>query len=267
METLYKTVPFELSALEDKADGSWTFSGYASTFGNVDQGGDVVMRGAFDASLMTRKHRPLLWQHDLREPIGTEQKLAPDDRGLFGTWKLVDTARGTDAHKLLKAGAIESMSIGYLPVEMEFDDVGIRKLLQVDLLEVSVVSLPMNEQALITQVKRKRSAAELKAAMLDLVALDEDEPLADLLDQIRGFLKTGTDAAAALQSRRADQQRKLSEAHLGAIEALITEAQTSASSLGSVLHTARAEAEANAGDLKHRLELARRLRAYRARSA
>jgi phage head maturation protease len=72
VDTVYKTVPFELTELKASDGGGWSFTGYASTYGNVDAGGDVVMRGAFDASLGLRKKRPLLWQHDLREPIGVE---------------------------------------------------------------------------------------------------------------------------------------------------------------------------------------------------
>lgn len=148
----YREVPFELVELK-ASDGGHEFTGYASTFGNVDQGGDVVMRGAFEATLGKRPRRPLLWQHDLREPIGVEKSLKADDRGLLGTWKIVDTARGGDAYKLLKAGAIDSMSIGYQTEDVAFDDAGVRLLKQVDLLECSVVSLPMNEQATVTSVK------------------------------------------------------------------------------------------------------------------
>lgn len=264
MDTVYQTVPFELTELK-AADSGWSFSGYASTFGNVDQGGDVVMRGAFDASLLNRKKRPLLWQHDLREPIGVEVSLKPDDRGLLGTWKVIDTLRGTDAHKLLKAGAIDSMSIGYLPTELEFDDVGVRKLMQVDLLECSLVSLPMNEQALITHVKTPRPRVEtLGEAFQRLLRIDEDEPFEDVLAQIKGFFKRGAEAAEALQARRADAGRKLSEGHVHAIDDLITEAKASLTRLERVVRDPEL-AKAVEDDPEFRERVRQRLARYRAR--
>lgn len=148
----YKAVPFEL--LDVKASGdAWSFSGYASTFGNVDEGGDVVMRGAFSQSLKLRPKPRLLWQHDIGEPLGVVTLLREDEKGLFGEWKISRTTRGQDAYTLLKDGAVDSMSIGYFPTDFEFTDDGIRKLKSVDLLEVSVVSVPMNEEAMITAVK------------------------------------------------------------------------------------------------------------------
>lgn len=153
-ETQYLPVGFELKELK-AVEGGWQFSGHAAVFGNVDAQGDVILRTAFDKTLTTDRHRPLLWQHDMREPIGVEQSLAVDEKGLFGTWKLIDTARGTDAYKLLKAGAVKSMSIGYIPVEAEYDDQGFRILKEIDLFENSVVSMPANSLATVTSVKAK----------------------------------------------------------------------------------------------------------------
>ena len=148
----YKPVGFELDELKARDDG-WTFSGYASTFGNVDEGGDVVLRGAFNNSLRERPSPRLLWQHDLSEPIGRVLSLREDARGLFGEFKISRTARGQDVYVLLKDGALDSMSIGYIPEDQEYSDDGVRQLKSVSLREISVVSMPMNEEALITAVK------------------------------------------------------------------------------------------------------------------
>jgi HK97 family phage prohead protease len=149
----YKSVGFQLEDLKSRGDDGWSFSGYASTFGNVDEGGDVVLRGAFAGSIARRVPR-LLWQHDMREPIGRVLSLKEDDRGLHGEYKLSRTTRGHDAYQLLKDGAIDSMSIGYIPDDQEFDEAhAVRKLKSVDLLEISLVSIPMNEEARITAVK------------------------------------------------------------------------------------------------------------------
>ena len=117
----YKPVRFELQELKARDDG-WSFSGYASTFGNVDEGGDVVMRGAFRESLEHRPNPKLLWQHDVGEPLGKVVNLREDERGLFGEFKISRTTRGQDAYQLLKDGAIDSMSIGYIPEDQDFSD-------------------------------------------------------------------------------------------------------------------------------------------------
>ena len=153
---LYKSVGFELEELKSRGDDGWSFTGYASTFGNVDEGGDVVLRGAFSSSLARRVPR-LLWQHDMHEPIGKVLGLTEDDRGLHGEFKISRTTRGHDAYQLLRDGAIDSMSIGYIPEEQDFDEKsGIRQLKSVELLEISLVSIPMNGEARITAVKAAR---------------------------------------------------------------------------------------------------------------
>lgn len=164
MELELKTVPFQLETVKAAGDG-WEFSGYASTYGNVDEGGDVVVRGAFADSLKARPKPKLLWQHDMREPIGVPAQLTSDEHGLKGTWRLSKTARGSDAYELLKDGAIDSLSIGYIPSQAEYRDDGVRLLKSVDLLEVSLVSLPMNEQALVTTVKAAFAHRPLEAIL------------------------------------------------------------------------------------------------------
>ena len=152
----YKAVEFELLDTKAAADG-WTFSGYASTFGNIDDGGDVVLPGAFTDSLKTRPKPRLLWQHDSHEPLGVVLSMKEDARGLLGEWKISKTQRGADAYALLKDGAVDSLSIGYIPTDSEFTDDGVRKLKSVELLEVSLVSIPMNAEALVTSVKAQLS--------------------------------------------------------------------------------------------------------------
>jgi len=157
---LYKAVGFQLEDLKSRGDDGWTFAGYASTFGNIDEGGDVVMPGAFAETLKARTPR-LLWQHDTSEPLGRVLSLSEDARGLAGEFKISRTARGQDAYQLLKDRALDSMSIGYVPEEQEFDEKsGVRQLKSVHLYEISLVTIPMNEEALITSVKAARVAPE-----------------------------------------------------------------------------------------------------------
>jgi len=149
-----KFLPIEFDAKAVKDDG--TFAGYASTFGNVDQGYDVVMPGAFAGSL---KERPcgkikMLWQHDQREPIGVWTKCQEDDKGLYVEGRILKAVqRGAECHELMKAGVIDSMSIGFRTLESEYTQAGVRQLKEVGLMEISLVTFPMNDQATVTAVK------------------------------------------------------------------------------------------------------------------
>lgn len=132
------------------------FTGYASLFGIPDAQNDVVERGAFSASLLRRGAAGIrmLWQHDPAEPIGCWLSLAEDPVGLRVTGRLVTlTARGREARDLLAAGAVDGLSIGFkaLRAERRRRD-GPRRLLEVDLWEVSVVTFPALAGARVTRV-------------------------------------------------------------------------------------------------------------------
>lgn len=273
----YKAVPLEIVELKANSTGTgWEFTAYASTFGNKDHGGDIVQKGAFKQTLTDRKFRPLLWQHDMREPIGIEKALKEDSHGLLGTWELIDTQRGSDAHKLLKMGAVRSMSIGYIPTKFEFEDGGETTLLnEVDLLENSVVSLPMNEQATVQSVKHLHCVTcgdhlngehETPKAG-EQPELKVDGPLDELLSQIRGYVIVGVDEAEALQQRRAGEQRKLSEGHIEALKRLSEELKGSDERIAAILRAVEAitespDTKSGSQMLDLRLEiLRRRLRA------
>lgn len=137
---------------EPNEDG--VFEGYASVFGVVDQGMDVVERGAFAKSLGTRKVK-MLWQHEMDKPIGVWDDIYEDERGLFVRGRLLkDVAKGREAIALLKAGAIDSMSIGYRTIEAVAEGDGrVRKLTEIDLFEISLVTFPMLPDAKVTNVK------------------------------------------------------------------------------------------------------------------
>jgi HK97 family phage prohead protease len=149
----YKSLPLTLKSAPGE-DGA--FEGYASVFGVVDLGADVVERGAFAKSLTTRKPK-MLWQHDSAQPIGVWEAVAEDDHGLFVKGRLIpDVEKGREALALLKAGAIDSMSIGYRTIEAESATAngrGVRKLTEIDLFEISLVTFPMLPDAKVTDVK------------------------------------------------------------------------------------------------------------------
>lgn len=157
---------FEIKSIDE--DG--TFAGYASVFHVVDSQNDVVKPGAFRESLKSRKTPVrLLWQHQWDSPIGIIESLFEDGRGLYMKGKLLmDVAQAREAYTLLKAGVVKGLSIGYsVKYATKNPATGVRALHTVDLWEVSLVTMPANEAALVTVVK----SADISAAQL-LAAID-----------------------------------------------------------------------------------------------
>lgn len=149
-----RSLPLALKSLTP----SGRFAGYASVFGVMDAQRDIVLRGAFRESVKGRVHQiRLLWQHKTDEPIGYFTAMFEDAHGLYVEGKLMLTlARAREAYALVKAGAVRGLSIGYTPKHYAVDpDTAIRRLMTVDLWEVSLVTFPANERAGVTVVKNK----------------------------------------------------------------------------------------------------------------
>lgn len=144
--------------------------GYASVFGAADDSGDVVAPGAFSGALARRgRSIKLLWQHDPAQPIGVWESLVEDERGLRGRGRLLTEIRaGAEALALLRAGAVDGLSIGYRALRSEKRADGGRSLLEIDLFEVSLVTFPMLSlaRAVASGPAREDDAAEGFAAAL-----------------------------------------------------------------------------------------------------
>ncbi len=145
-----------------------TFEGYASVWGIRDSYGDVVKAGAFAASLTGHKAagtKPLmLWMHDPSEPVGVWEEVAEDAKGLRVKGRLVlETRRGAEAHALLKAGALDGLSIGFRTVKASTQAGGGRLLEAADLIEISLVTRPANGAARVTGIKSAADAANVAA--------------------------------------------------------------------------------------------------------
>lgn len=155
------------------SDGA-VIEGYASLFGRRDQGGDVVQKGAYGASLKALagagRRVKMLWQHDPSRPIGVWDEVREDATGLYVKGRiLTEVAQGREAAALLGAGAIDGLSIGYRTLRAERDGKGRRLLAELDLWEVSLVTFPMLPEARV-------------AAKGDEAEPDTWRRLADLLD-------------------------------------------------------------------------------------
>ncbi len=141
--------PLEIKMLSSPG----TFSGYASTYG-VDCQRDQIMPGAFRHTLNTK--RPLLlWHHRLHEPIGKWTYLSEDKQGLYVEGQLIlEIQRAQEAYALMKKQILRSLSIGFQPVLSFFDKrKRVRKIYQLNLIEISIVGLPANNHAQIRCVK------------------------------------------------------------------------------------------------------------------
>lgn len=158
--------------IELKADGedAGLIKGYASVFDELDQGRDIVVAGAFSKSLKSRssKRIPMLYGHNQSGlPVGVWTVIKEDKRGLYVEGKLaLGSDPGRQMYEVLKAGAEMGISIGYRTIKKEIvvpKELGkdasewspgtIRKLLEVDLREISLVPIPMNDSARVTSVK------------------------------------------------------------------------------------------------------------------
>ncbi|MBU3078476.1 HK97 family phage prohead protease [Sphingomonas quercus] len=128
------------------------FAGYAAIFDAVDRGGDVVRAGAFaDAVAKGAEAVPLLWQHEPGKPIGRIETIAEDQRGLRVVGRLsTRSAAGREAATLLRDGAVGGLSFGYR-VRGERRGTN-RELTDLDLVEVSLVTFPMQPAARVIAI-------------------------------------------------------------------------------------------------------------------
>ena len=158
------------------------FEGYASVFNNTDLGNDVIKTGAFRKSLRKRgvKGVKLLYQHKTDMPIGVFEEIKEDEHGLMVKGKLaLKTQAGQAAYELLKMGALDAMSIGFRanPDEVSYDKRTNKRMIgEVDLMEISLVTFPMNPQAKVRSVKGEEvSIREWENGMRDAFSLSRSE--------------------------------------------------------------------------------------------
>lgn len=148
-----KTIDYDIKYQEVR--GEVNFSGYASIFHIIDNHNDIIMPGAFAKTLLKKRKVKLLWQHKSDEPIGYITLLKEDAKGLYVEGKiLLELRKGREAYSLLKAGAINGLSIGYRVVKSNLDRVKNARIInEIELFEISVVTFPANENSQITDVK------------------------------------------------------------------------------------------------------------------
>lgn len=161
-----------LPLFETRATSQGVIEGYASTFGGIDSYGDTIQPGAFATSLESGKMPLMLWMHDRNAPIGRWLEMREDSRGLYATGQLnMETTKGREAYAHLRDRDISGMSIGYqLPAGAVDIQDGVRVLKSIDLIEVSIVSMPADDRARVLTVKHGKPGTlrELQHALQEM---------------------------------------------------------------------------------------------------
>ena len=179
---------------EVKAGDAGTISGYFSTYDRIpDSYGDVIAPGAFTDTLKARKESghpfPLCWNHDLDQIIGTVDNIEDTEKGPLMTASFFDTPLAQEKRALVLSGCVYQFSFAYevkkaAQVELE-DGTKANELRELELFEVSIVPIPANPRAEVTEIKSGRRNSKADAEKLEqaitlirdvLGQLDDTEP-------------------------------------------------------------------------------------------
>jgi HK97 family phage prohead protease len=216
---------FAITKAKTRDDGAGVLEGYGATFGNVDQGGDVIQKGAFTDALPSFLERGFVpVGHDwLGLPVATIASAKEDDEGLWFTAEFHSTAAAQDARTVVKErmdrGKFVGLSIGFLPDYEEgvsFRDDGVRVLSKIkELAEISIVTVPMNRQAGVAAIKSLTFTDEADTALAAVKALIE--------------------RAGSLADLRVKEGRTLSSANRTRLSGISEQMREAATSLDSIL--------------------------------
>lgn len=175
----FKTLGLDNVEIKLKGDGKgYKFSGYASTFGNVDSYGDTIVKGAFAETIdPDNRSRPiaLRWNH-YGPVIGKLLSMKEDDVGLFVEGELTPGhSVAENAAASLKHGAISGLSIGYAIDEddVEYEN-SVRVLKRIKLYEISVVEEPADNHARISDIKSADSLKEIESILREVGGFSRD---------------------------------------------------------------------------------------------
>lgn len=179
-------------------DGPGYLEGYLAVFGNVDQGGERILKGAFARSIADRvatRKVPLMVRHfayggDTEDVVGTIVEAREDEFGLWIKAEFANTTKAQQVRQLVVDGHLWGLSVGYVPVryqEVKEDDRYIVEHLEMKLVEGTITVRPMNESAIITSAKSLRDMLPSPEALTVQSAAASAKRLRDMLDQ---FLTT-----------------------------------------------------------------------------
>ena len=190
MEHLYKS-------FEVKANDAGEISGYFSTYDREpDSYGDVIAPGAFTDTIKARKESghpfPLCWNHDLNQIIGTvdPNDIEDTDKGPLMTASFFNSELAQEKREIVKSGVVYQFSFAYdvkqaAQVTLE-DGTKANELQEIDLFEVSIVPIPANQNAVMTEVKSEEP--EVKAGRRN--SKSDEEAIRQAISLLQGVLDT-----------------------------------------------------------------------------
>ena len=163
-----KQVEFTLTKQLSSSEDGNNIEAYLTTWGNIDKTGDIINREALEeyvagynkGGVMLR----MLYQHNRDSIIGTWNELVMDDKGLLAKGEIfTDTTLGNDTRVLLRRGVLDSVSIGFKSNDYEYNDDGTRTFKSIELVEASVVDIPANSEAIVTDIKSADGSIDFNA--------------------------------------------------------------------------------------------------------
>lgn len=205
-------IPLEIKSVSDTGE----FEGYGSVFGIEDSYSDVVMPGAFKNSLTqwSKKGRlpAMLWQHQMDQPIGIYTEMKEDEHGLYVKGRLLidDDPLAKRAYAHLKAKSLGGLSIGFILNDYEYDNqLGVFKLIEIDLWEVSLVTFPANDEARVSDVKNQFKSGDIPSPKVLEKSLSE--ALGFSQEQAQAFMAKGYSAIEKRETGFDDALQPLKE--------------------------------------------------------
>jgi HK97 family phage prohead protease len=173
-------IVLEIKSLNE--DGS--FTGIASVYGVEDSYGDIIEKGAFTKTLQENPEIPLLWQHDDSEVIGKGTVTEQGGKVMISAQLDMEDSTAQKAYRKIKNKLVKGLSIGFQSIKRTFGEENgryIRRIQELKLMEVSIVTFPALAQAQITQVKQRDELTERLASVesqLSALAAEKAAPAA-----------------------------------------------------------------------------------------
>jgi HK97 family phage prohead protease/HK97 family phage major capsid protein len=150
-KTFYLNSSFEAKALS-KGSKSLKIAGYANTT-SKDRAGDIVTAEAWAKGVENFRQNPvMLYQHKHDCPIGRFNQITVDKKGIFVEGTVSEAAeKNHGIHTLIKDGALKSFSVGFRVKDGKYNNADDTMLItEVELLEISIVSVPCNQESLFS---------------------------------------------------------------------------------------------------------------------
>lgn len=200
--------PFEIKNLSETGE----IVGLASVYGNIDRQGEAVAPGAFRASIERMRSKsqglPMMREHRADLTCGVWTDFEETGGALRVTGRLLlDTVTGREAHSLVKAGALGGLSVGFSNAK-RIVTAGKRMITEGELLEVSLVAVPANPEAVITAVKAAPGPREIEAALRS-VGLSNRQSKAATAAAVKALANTPETDFAALAAEISEARQRI----------------------------------------------------------